>query len=146
MEELKDLQIEKNMLEEENNNNEIIETNLGTNINLKNRHFVLTEGLIKFRRYKGNLVEQNNTYGNFYGKTPYEAARKASHSIFESKIFEGLNLDETIEFSMREITRDSKNKIYKYKVKRELLKEPVKIIMKNGGEYYVNFKNTIKRI
>ncbi len=112
------------------------------------RHFILTEPLIKLRRHMGQLVEQTDKYGNFYGKNPYEAARKASNSIFESFLLEGNLFDgsQNLVFELKEITKDSSHKNYKYEVKREYLKEPIIIPLKNGEKYYIHFKNTIKSI
>lgn len=112
------------------------------------RHFVLTEPLIKLRRHMGQLVEQTDKYGNFYGKNPYEAARKASNSIFESFLLEGNLFDgsQNLIFELKEITKDSSRKQYKYEVKREYLNNPIVIQMKNNEKYLIHFKNTIKSI
>jgi hypothetical protein len=113
------------------------------------RHFILTEPLLEFRRFKGELIEQTDKYGNFYGKTPYEAARKAANSIYESKILEGkftLN-NERMNFSMKEITKNSKNhKIYEYELSREYLENPIEVKMKNGESYKIHFSTKIKSL
>ncbi len=113
------------------------------------RHFILTEPLLEFRRYKGELIEQNDKYGNFYGKTPYEAARKAANSIYESKILEGkftLN-NEKMNFGLREITKYSNNeKIYKYEMTRKYLDKSIEVKLKNGESYKINFMTKIKSL
>ncbi len=113
------------------------------------RHFILNEPLLEFRRYKGELIEQNDKFGNFYGKTPYEAARKAANSIYESKILEGKFImnQEKMVFGLREITKNSKNnKIYKYELTREFLKQPIEVKIKNGESYKIHFSTKIKSI
>ncbi len=112
------------------------------------RHFILTEPLLEFRRFNGKLVEQNDKYGNFYGKSPYEAARKAANSIYESKILEGKFLmnNEKMLFGLKEITKDSLKKEYKYEMSRKFLNEPIEVKMKNGLTYQINFSTIIKSI
>ncbi len=116
------------------------------------RHFVLTEPLLEFRRNNGELKEQIDKYGNFYGKTPYEAARKAANSIYESKILEGkftLN-QEKMNFGLKEISKNKNNKnkekIYNYELTREYLQKPIEVKLKNGESYKIHFSTKIKSI
>ncbi len=113
------------------------------------RHFILNEPLLEFRRHKGELIEQNDKYGNFYGKTPYEAARKAANSIYESKILEGKFImnEEKMVFGIKEITKNSNNnKIYNYELSREYLQNPIEVKLKNGDSYKIHFSTKIKSV
>lgn len=112
------------------------------------RHFVLTEPLIQMRRHYGKLIKQKNPFGHFYGVNAYEAARKASQSIYESYILTGhlFDPDYKITFQLREITKDSDRKIYSYRVQRIYLEEPIVVKMKDGREYQISFEHKIEAI
>ena len=86
----------------------------------------------KLRYFK--LIYNNNIHGRYCGKKPKQAANKAFSSII--KDFKkngnqtgGVNVD--INFSIRECTRNSKHKEYKYIGKRETLANPVKVEIAN---------------
>jgi hypothetical protein len=83
---------------------------------IKARTFVLTEPLIKYRKSGGERVEQENPYGKFDGKFPSVAARKAARGIIDSMRLEGMNVFKIpkFQFSIKEVTRGSKNKVKHY--------------------------------
>lgn len=86
----------------------------------------------KLRYFK--LIYNNEVQGRYCGKKPKQAANKAFSSIIKDYKKTGgenggVNLD--INFSIRECTRNSKHKEYKYIGKRQVLENPVKVKIAN---------------
>jgi len=86
----------------------------------------------KLRYFK--LIYNNEIQGRYCGKKPKQAANKAFSSIIKDYKKTGgenggVNLD--INFSIRECTRNSKHKEYKYIGKRQVLENPVKVKIAN---------------
>jgi hypothetical protein len=86
----------------------------------------------KLRYFK--LYYNENICGRYSGKKPKQAANKAFSSIVKdmkkTENKEGVNID--ISFTIKECTRNSFHKEYKYIGKRLLLKSPVKVTIENG--------------
>ena len=86
----------------------------------------------KLRYFK--LYYNDNICGRYSGKKPKQAANKAFSSIIKdmkkTDNKEGVNID--ITFTIKECTRNSFHKEYKYIGKRLLLKSPVKVTIENG--------------
>ena len=108
----------------------------------------------KLRYFK--LIYNNEIQGRYCGKKPKQAANKAFSSIIkdmkkggnqEGGANMGVNMD--INFTIRECTRNSKHKEYKYVGIRETLKEPVKVSINNEDgsvkEIIYNFHNKIQK-
>ena len=85
----------------------------------------------KLRYFK--LYYNDNICGRYSGKKPKQAANKAFSSIIKemkkNDNNEGVNVD--ITFTIKECTRNSLHKEYKYIGKRLLLKSPVKVTIEN---------------
>ncbi len=87
----------------------------------------------KLRYFK--LIYNEEVQGRYCGKKPKQAANKAFSSIIKDlkKTGEqngGVNVD--INFSIRECTRNSKHKEYKYIGKRQVLTNPVQVKIANA--------------
>lgn len=104
----------------------------------------------KLRYFK--LIYNDEIQGRYCGKKPKQAANKAFSSIIKDMKkggiqHGGVNVD--INFSIRECTRNSKHKEYKYVGIRETLKEPVKVAIENDDgsvkEIVYNFHNKIQK-
>ena len=98
------------------------------------------------------LIYNDEVQGRYCGKKPKQAANKAFSSIIKDmkkggNQQGGVNVD--INFSIRECTRNSKHKEYKYVGIRESLKEPVKVAINNEDgsvkEITYNFHNKIQK-
>lgn len=100
------------------------------------------------------LIYNNEIQGRYCGKKPKQAANKAFSSIIkdikktgEGEQKDGVNID--INFSIRECTRNSKHKEYKYVGIRESLDKPVKVTINNDDgsikEITYNFHNKIQK-
>ena len=98
------------------------------------------------------LIYNNEIQGRYSGKKPKQAANKAFSSIIKDmkKIGNqtgGVNVD--INFSIRECTRNSRHKEYKYVGIRETLNNPVKVSINNEDgsvkEITYNFHNKIQK-
>lgn len=98
------------------------------------------------------LIYNDEIQGRYCGKKPKQAANKAFSSIIKDmkkggNQQGGVNVD--INFSIRECTRNSKHKEYKYVGIRETLKEPVKVAINNEDgsvkEIVYNFHNKIQK-
>ena len=98
------------------------------------------------------LIYKDEIQGRYCGKKPKQAANKAFSSII--KDFKkngnqdgGVNVD--INFSIRECTRNSRHKEYRYIGKRETLKEPVKVEIANADgsvkEIEYRFHNKLQK-
>jgi hypothetical protein len=85
------------------------------------------------RYFKLYYAEKNK--GRYCGKKPKQAANKAFSSIVKelngNMQNEGTNQD--INFSIRECTRNSKHKEYRYVGKREFLPKPVPVYIPHYG-------------
>ena len=103
----------------------------------------------KLRYFK--LYYNNDICGRYCGKKPKQAANKAFSSIIKemkkTDKKEGTNID--ISFSIRECTRNSSHKEYKYVGKRLLLTTPVKVKIENDDgstkEIVYKFHNELKK-
>jgi hypothetical protein len=88
----------------------------------------------KLRYFK--LYYNNENKGRYCGKKPKQAANKAFSSIIKelnnNGQNEGINVD--INFSIKECTRHSKHKEYKYTGKRLALVEPVPVYIPHAAE------------
>jgi hypothetical protein len=87
----------------------------------------------KLRYFK--LIYNNQIQGRYCGKKPKQAANKAFSSIIKDckksgQQNGGVNVD--INFTIKECTRNSKHKEYKYIGKREVLVNPVKVEIANS--------------
>lgn len=98
------------------------------------------------------LMYNNEFQGRYSGKKPKQAANKAFSSIIKDMKKSGNQhggVDESINFSIRECTRNSKHKEYKYVGVRETLKTPVKVEIKNEDgsvkPITYNFHNKIQK-
>lgn len=81
------------------------------------------------------LIYNDEIQGRYCGKKPKQAANKAFSSIIKDLKKNGneegaVNVD--INFSIKECTRNSKHKEYKYIGKRESLETPVKVEINNS--------------
>jgi hypothetical protein len=103
----------------------------------------------KLRYFK--LYYNNDICGRYCGKKPKQAANKAFSSIIKdmkkTDKKEGINVD--ISFSIKECTRNSSHKEYKYVGKRLLLTTPVKVKIENDDgstkEIVYKFHNELKK-
>lgn len=104
----------------------------------------------KLRYFK--LIYNDEIQGRYCGKKPKQAANKAFSSIIKEmkkggEQHGGVNVD--INFTIKECTRNSKHKEYKYVGKRETLSEPVKVSINNEDgsvkEIVYNFHNKIQK-
>ena len=87
----------------------------------------------KLRYFK--LIYNNQVQGRYCGKKPKQAANKAFSSIIKDckksgQQNGGVNVD--INFTIKECTRNSKHKEYKYIGKRQVLENPVKVEIANA--------------
>jgi hypothetical protein len=87
----------------------------------------------KLRYFK--LIYNDQIQGRYCGKKPKQAANKAFSSIIKDckksgQQNGGVNVD--INFTIKECTRNSKHKEYKYIGKREVLENPVKVEIANS--------------
>lgn len=105
----------------------------------------------KLRYFK--LFYNNEICGRYCGKKPKQAANKAFSSIVKDMKKDGVSVstDSQLEvpFTIKECTRNSKHKEYKYIGKRHLLKEPVKVSIENGDgsvkEIVYKFHNQLQK-
>jgi hypothetical protein len=91
------------------------------------------------------LFYNNEIQGRYCGKKPKQAANKAFSSIIKEYKKTGENnngIDVDINFSIKECTRNSKHKEYKYVGKRLLLENPVKVEIANedGSVKQIEYK------
>lgn len=87
----------------------------------------------KLRYFK--LIYNDEVQGRYCGKKPKQAANKAFSSIIKElkksgQQNGGVNVD--LNFSIRECTRNSKHKEYRYIGKRQVLENPVQVKIANG--------------
>jgi hypothetical protein len=109
------------------------------------------EAQSKLRYFK--LFYNNEICGRYCGKKPKQAANKAFSSIVKDMKKDGVSVthDSQLEvsFTIKECTRNSKHKEYKYVGKRHLLKEPVKVSIENGDgsvkEIVYKFHNQLQK-
>jgi hypothetical protein len=109
------------------------------------------EAQSKLRYFK--LFYNNEICGRYCGKKPKQAANKAFSSIVKDMKKDGVSVttDSQLEvpFTIKECTRNSKHKEYKYIGKRHLLKEPVKVSIENGDgsvkEIVYKFHNQLQK-
>jgi hypothetical protein len=84
----------------------------------------------KLRYFK--LFFNDEICGRYCGKKPKQAANKAFSSIIKDLKKSGNETAVEIAFSIKECTRNSKHKEYKYIGQRQVLKEPVKVEIQNN--------------
>ena len=84
----------------------------------------------KLRYFK--LFYNDEICGRYCGKKPKQAANKAFSSIIKDLKKSGNETAVEIAFSIKECTRNSKHKEYKYVGQRQVLKEPVKVEIQNN--------------
>lgn len=84
----------------------------------------------KLRYFK--LFYNDEICGRYCGKKPKQAANKAFSSIIKDLKKSGNETAVEIAFSIKECTRNSKHKEYKYIGQRQVLKEPVKVEIQNN--------------
>ena len=109
------------------------------------------EAQSKLRYFK--LFYNNEICGRYCGKKPKQAANKAFSSIVKDMKKDGVVVtsDSQLEvpFTIKECTRNSKHKEYKYVGKRHLLKDPVKVSIDNGDgsvkEIVYKFHNQLQK-
>jgi hypothetical protein len=109
------------------------------------------EAQSKLRYFK--LFYNNEICGRYCGKKPKQAANKAFSSIVKDMKKDGVTVttDSKLEvpFTIKECTRNSKHKEYKYIGRRHLLKEPVKVSIENGDgsvkEIVYKFHNQLQK-
>lgn len=98
------------------------------------------------------LIYNDEIQGRYCGKKPKQAANKAFSSIIKElkkngNQTGGVNVD--INFSIKECTRNSKHKEYKYVGKRESLENPVKVEINNSDgsvkEITYNYFNKLQK-
>jgi hypothetical protein len=82
----------------------------------------------------------NGLEGNYKGTTPGQAAKKVAR-----KLFKLAPQTPKIEFHIRETTKDSAKKTYKYYGTKETLNPPL-TYTRAGVEYTVHTKYNVKRI
>jgi hypothetical protein len=105
----------------------------------------------KLRYFK--LFYNSEICGRYCGKKPKQAANKAFSSIVKDMKKDGVSVtaDSQLEvsFTIKECTRNSKHKEYKYVGKRHLLKEPVKVSIENSDgsvkEIVYKFHNQLQK-
>jgi hypothetical protein len=104
----------------------------------------------KLRYFK--LFYNEEYQGRYCGRKPKQAANKAFSSIIKDMKKNGTQkggVDLDINFSIRECTRNSRHKEYKYVGVREQLKEPVEVKIKNDDgsvkEITYSFHNKISK-
>jgi hypothetical protein len=110
-----------------------------------------TEAQSKLRYFK--LFYNNEICGRYCGKKPKQAANKAFSSIVKDMKKDGVVVtsDSQLEvpFTIKECTRNSRHKEYKYIGKRHLLKDPVKVSIENGDgsvkEIVYKFHNQLQK-
>ena len=81
--------------------------------------------------------------GRYLSRTPAAAARKAFNAHCRTKRIRGVC---TLVVTMKETTKDSKKKMYSYKLNRRKLKEPVIRLEGQPGEYVVEYNSSIKSV
>jgi hypothetical protein len=109
------------------------------------------EAQSKLRYFK--LFYNNEICGRYCGKKPKQAANKAFSSIVKDMKKDGVSVTPEsqleVPFTIKECTRNSKHKEYKYIGKRHLLKEPVKVSIENGDgsvkEIVYKFHNQLQK-
>jgi hypothetical protein len=92
------------------------------------------------RNFVVNYCVINGLEGNFKGATPGQAAKKITR-----KLFKLAPKSPKIEFHIRETTKDSAKKIYKYYGTKETLDPPL-TYTRAGVEYTVHTKYNVKQI
>ncbi len=104
----------------------------------------------KLRYFK--LIYNEEVQGRYCGKKPKQAANKAFSSIIKDlkksgQQNGGVNVD--INFTIRECTRNSKHKEYKYIGKRQVLNNPVQVKIANADgsvkEIEYKFHNKLQK-
>ena len=109
------------------------------------------EAQSKLRYFK--LFYNNEICGRYCGKKPKQAANKAFSSIVKDMKKDGVAVTQDsqleVPFAIKECTRNSKHKEYKYIGRRHLLKEPVKVSIDNGDgsvkEIVYKFHNQLQK-
>ena len=80
--------------------------------------------------------------GLYRSRTPVAAAKKAFSELCRIKKIRGIC---TLFITIKETTRDSKNKEYTYKLNRNKLKKPL-ILQGSAGEYVIEYQSKAKSV
>jgi hypothetical protein len=80
--------------------------------------------------------------GLYRSRTPVAAAKKAFNELCRIKKIRGVC---TLFITVRETTRNSKNKEYTYKLNRNKLKKPL-ILQGSAGEYVIEYQSKAKSV
>ncbi len=86
------------------------------------------------------LLKDSDEKGRYMSANPSGAARKAFSQLCRSDKKTG---ECTMEIELRETTQDSKKKVYKYRVSRKKLEEPLKID-RGGKSITVSYETKVK--
>lgn len=94
--------------------------------------------------------ENDKVLGRYYGKFPKRAAYKAFTQLVNKRKGDGLYNDgDLIIFKIKECTRNSKKKIYKYEGRRIRLDNPqfIRINQRGGDHRDINFlyRNNVRK-
>jgi hypothetical protein len=81
--------------------------------------------------------------GRYISKTPANAARKAFTELCRTKRIRGIC---TLIVTIRETTKNSKHKIFTYKLKRNKLSKPMVMMEGTDREYVIAYNTTIKSV
>jgi hypothetical protein len=92
------------------------------------------------RQFTVEICSVQDLGGDFKGKTPGQAARKAARKLFGMAPNRKL-----IDFTLREKTKGSKEKEYKYVATQTILPEP-KVIRRGDVEITVTKEYTVKAV
>lgn len=96
--------------------------------------------VIAVATHTGHVKGKANLEGRYISRTPAGAARKAASQICRSSKIKGQC---ALNITIRETTRGSKGKEYKYSVKR--IKDPV-TVERDGVEITFKYRTTVKAI
>ena len=130
---------EDNDLSEENDSSE--ESDSGEEINK------LKETRTRYFKVIHPSINEGQATGRFTGKTARRAASKAFTSIVRN--IKGDDSTNPITFDIKECSRGSSKKVYKYEGKRVRLNEPMEIKVEVDGAQKTltyHFNNTIKKV
>jgi hypothetical protein len=99
-----------------------------------------------FKRCFKIKSENNELIGRYIGDSPYQAANKALSEIIRLKEKNKEIIEYPLVFSLIEVTKGSKNKIYSYTGIREELNEPIKYKLNNNQTIEKKYKNRLRKI
>lgn len=99
-----------------------------------------------FKRCFKIKLENNELVGRYIGDSPYQAANKALSEIIRLKEKNKETITYPLFFSLIEVTKGSKNKIYNYQGTREELTEPIKYKLNNDQLIIKKYKNKLRKV